>query len=51
MRIEWMSSGSATLTKVGNLKKPDIIFVASWAYKAWKSIPESMIKHSFLKFL
>ena len=49
MWAEWMSSGSATLTKGGNLQKPDITLVASWVDKAWKSIPEEMIKHSFLK--
>ena len=44
-----MSSGSATLTKGGNLQKPDITLVAAWVDEAWKSIPEEMIKHSFLK--
>ena len=49
MWTEWMSSGSATLTKGGNLQKPDITLVAAWVDEAWKSIPEEMIKHSFLK--
>ena len=49
MWSEWMSSGSATLTKGGNLQKPDISLVAAWVDKVWKSIPESMIQNSFLK--
>ena len=49
MWTEWMSSGSATLTKGGNLQKPDITLVAAWVEEAWKSIPEEMVKRSFLK--
>jgi len=47
--IEWMSSGSATLTKGGNLMKPDITVVVAWVKEAWDSIPPEMVKKSFLK--
>ena len=49
MWTEWMSSGSAILTKGGNIQKPNITLVAAWVDEAWKSILESMIKNSFLK--
>ena len=49
MWTEWMSPGSATLTKGGNLQKSNIRIVAGWVDEAWKSIPESNIKNSFLK--
>src|SRR6218665_1265677 len=49
MWLEWMTSGSATLTKGGNLQKPDITVVVSWAKQAWDSIPEDMVRKSFLK--
>ena len=44
-----MSSGSGTLTEGGNIQKPDITLFAAWVDEAWKSIPEEVIKHSFLK--
>src|SRR6218665_3059281 len=48
--VEWMSSGMATLTKGGNLMKPDIAIVVTWVKEAWASIPEEMVRRSFLKF-
>jgi hypothetical protein len=47
--IEWMTSSSATLTKGGNLMKPDIIAVVAWIKEAWDSIPIEMVIKSFLK--
>ena len=47
--IDWMSSGSATLTKGGNLMKPDITVVVAWVKEAWDTIPAEMVKKSFLK--
>src|SRR6218665_145250 len=49
MWVEWMSSGTATLTKGGNLMKPDIAIVVTWVKEAWASIPEEMVRRSFLK--
>lgn len=49
MWIDWMTSGSATLTKGGNLMKPDITVVVAWVKEAWESIPEEMVRKSFLK--
>src|SRR6218665_2927913 len=49
MWVEWMSSGTETLTKGGNLMKPDIAIVVTCLKKAWASIPEEMVRRSFLK--
>ena len=46
---EWMSSGSARLTKGRNFQKPDITVVTTWVKEAWDSIPEEMVRKSFLK--
>ena len=49
MWIEWMASGDVKTTKGGNLMKPDIELVAKWVLDAWNTIPEDMVKRSFLK--
>uniref|UniRef100_A0A8C5P864 HTH CENPB-type domain-containing protein n=1 Tax=Leptobrachium leishanense TaxID=445787 RepID=A0A8C5P864_9ANUR len=46
---EWMSSGQAQLTKVGNLKKPEIELIAKWVRDAWEEIPEEMVQRAFKK--
>ena len=46
---EWMSSGSAMLTKGGNVQKPDITVVTMWVKDSWDLIPEEMVRKSFFK--
>lgn len=46
---EWMISGAVTLTKGGNMQKPDITIVTSWMKEAWESLPPEIVKRSFLK--
>uniref|UniRef100_A0A803JWI5 HTH CENPB-type domain-containing protein n=1 Tax=Xenopus tropicalis TaxID=8364 RepID=A0A803JWI5_XENTR len=46
---EWMSSGQARLTKVGNLMKPNIELIAKWVRDAWEDIPEDMVQRAFKK--
>lgn len=35
---EWMISGTGTLTKGGNMQKPDITVVTAWVKEAWESL-------------
>uniref|UniRef100_H3AXG2 HTH CENPB-type domain-containing protein n=1 Tax=Latimeria chalumnae TaxID=7897 RepID=H3AXG2_LATCH len=46
---EWMCSGSAALTKGGNLKKPDTSLICKWVKDTWESVPDKMNHCSFLK--
>ncbi|MCG7877729.1 MAG: hypothetical protein N0C90_15530 [Candidatus Thiodiazotropha endolucinida] len=46
---DWMVNGEKTLTKAGNLRRPDITTVCSWVIEAWNMIPASMVLKSFLK--
>ena len=46
---DWMLNGEKTLTKAGNLKRPDLGTVCSWVVKAWDKIPADMVIRSFLK--
>ncbi|CAI7812889.1 unnamed protein product [Closterium sp. NIES-54] len=45
---DWfVAEGINTLTKAGNMKKPPAEQVLLWVAKAWDSIPEALIAHSF----
>uniref|UniRef100_A0A8C5MVE4 HTH CENPB-type domain-containing protein n=1 Tax=Leptobrachium leishanense TaxID=445787 RepID=A0A8C5MVE4_9ANUR len=46
---EWMSSGQAQLTKVGNLQKPEIELIAKCVRDALEEIPEEMVQRAFKK--
>jgi len=46
---QWMTSGSASLTKNGNLKKPDYGVMCQWIIDCWNEIPESLVIKSFKK--
>ena len=49
MWIEWMASGDVKTTKADNLMKPHIELVSKWVKDAWDTIPEDIIRRSFLK--
>lgn len=46
---DWMINGEKSVTKAGNLKRPDLGTVCSWVVKAWDKIPADMVIRSFLK--
>ena len=47
--MAWMCTDDKELTKGGNLKRPSLSMVTTWAKEAWEDIPAEMVKKSFLK--
>jgi hypothetical protein len=46
---QWMTCGSASLTKNGNLKRPDYGIMCQWIIDCWNEIPQSLVIESFKK--
>ncbi|KAK3920835.1 Pogo transposable element with KRAB domain [Frankliniella fusca] len=45
---DWMLSGVKQYTPSGSIRRPDPVLV-DWVQRAWNSIPENIIRKSFLK--
>lgn len=46
---EWLCSEDHALTASGKIKKASAANIVEWISKAWKEVPETVVKKSFLK--